>query len=256
MDPTCTTCRGRLPATTDRYLCEACEYRMHTWLRDIPRHLPFMRAMLRPDTGPAQRGGSGRAHSPLPVRLEVLDFLGPGHAVPLEDPHGDQCAGIPISATLYGWARYLASEYPSVYRDRQHDTIRIDRCDGARAHARPGGGGSITAWSAWLDAYLPYAVTRPWADDMYHQLEDLMDRIRRITHTTPRRTAKDAPCPSCSAFALVEREDELHISCLVCPVRLTPEQYTEHRDQVMPDLVRLALLMEATREGDRRKAAA
>jgi hypothetical protein len=58
----------------------------------------------------------------------------------------------------------------------------------------------------------------------------------------------DAPCPGCAAFALQEREDELHISCQVCTVRLTPDEYIEHRSQVMPALAALAVRIAAARE--------
>ncbi|MFG2671383.1 hypothetical protein [Streptomyces sp. NPDC048445] len=234
MDNTCDICHQHAPAGC--YLCEGCAYRMHTWLREIPRHLPLLRDSLRPDTGPAQRGGSGRAHSPLPVRIEVLDLLGPGHVVALPDPHGDQSVGVPLAPLLYGWARYLAAELPSVRLD-EHGTVRIEPCTGPVARR----GSSITAWCSWLDAYLPYAATRPWAADMYEQLEAVLQRIRRITHTAPRRHPKDAPCPSCSAFALVAVDDEWHISCQACSVRLTPDEYAEHRARIMPALAALAL---------------
>ncbi|MFC9247774.1 hypothetical protein ACFT7S_28310 [Streptomyces sp. NPDC057136] len=241
MDNTCRICHH--VTAEDRYLCEGCEYRAHTWLRTLPRQAALLRDCLQPTTGPAQRGGSGRAHSPLPVDVRVLDLLGPGHAVPIEDPHGDQSGGIPIAALLAGWARYLASEIPAVHHDA-HGTIRIDRCQ----DAWPRTGKGIPAWCSWLQAYLPYAVTRPWVEEMYGQLEELLSRIQWVTHTTPRRTARDAPCPGCLAFALVEREDELHISCQVCDVRLTLEQYDVHRAEVMPALARVALLMVAQRE--------
>ncbi|WP_335936649.1 hypothetical protein [Streptomyces sp. PTD5-9] len=248
MTTACLICQHTAP--DDRYLCEACTYRLHTWLRTLPRLAALLQVCLRPEIGPAQRGGSGRAHSPLPVDLRVLDLLGPGHAVPVEDPHGDQTGGVPVGALLAGWARYIASEAPAVRRDA-HGTVRIDRC----TDAWPRAGTGITAWCTWLSGYLPYAATRPWAAEMYTQVEDLVGRIRRITHTTARRTSKDAPCPRCAAFALVEREDELHISCEACGRRLLPDEYLAHRAQVMPALARTALLVAARAEKARQAAA-
>ncbi|WP_406420877.1 hypothetical protein [Streptomyces sp. NBC_00842] len=241
MDNTCAICHQHAPA--DCYLCDGCAYRMHTWLRELPRHLPLLQDSLQPDTGPARRGSSGRAHSPLPVRADVLDILGPGHVVPLEDPHGDQSAGVPISALLVGWARYIATEHQAVWYD-QHGTQRIELCDGAV----PRSGTGIAAWCSWLTAYLPYAVTRPWAADLYEQLEDLLRRVRGITRTAPRRHVMDAPCPGCSAFALVSVDDEWHISCEVCAVRLTPDEYAEHRARVMPALAAIALQIAAAQQ--------
>lgn len=238
MDTTCDICHRHAPA--GHYLCDACQHRVHAWLLEIPQRLVLLRDMLRPDTGPAQRGGSGRAHSPLPVDVRVLDLLGPGHVVPLEDPHGDQTGGVPLAPLLYGWARYIASQMPSVHRDA-HGTVRIQPCTGAWSRR----GSDVPAWCAWLQAYLPYVARQSWARPMYDQLEDVVHRIRRITHTQPRTRAMDAPCPGCGAFALQEREDELLIACAACPVRLTPEAYDEHRAQVMPALARVALLLAA-----------
>lgn len=251
MDTICDVCRH--PAPEDRYLCEACEYQLHTWLRTLPRQAELLRLCLHPATGPAQRGGSGRAHSPLPVDLRVLDLLGPGHAVPLEDPHGDQTGGIPITALLAGWAHYIAGSIPAADR-AAYGAVRVDPYGRPCAWLQAGTG--IAAWCTWLRTSLPYAVTRPLVSDLYSQLDALVARIGLITHTTPRRTPKDAPCPSCTSFALVEWEDQLHITCEACGHRLLPDEYTAHRGQVMPALARVALLMEARREEARREDAA
>ena len=252
MDTTCETCHGRMPATLARYLCEACEYQLHTWLRTLPRQAELLRLCLQPATGPAQRGGSGRAHSPLPVDVRVLDLLGPGHPVFLEDPHGDQSGGIPITALLAGWAHHIAGSIPAADRDT-YGAVHVD--SHGRPYAWPQAGRGIAAWCAWLRTSLPYTVTRPYAADMHGQLQDLIDRIQRITHTTPRRRAMDAPCPDCHAFALVEREDELPVSCEACGHRLTPQQYIAHRDRVMPDLTAMALRMLTAAAAARRTAA-
>jgi hypothetical protein len=243
MDNTCSICRHT--TADDRYLCEGCEYRARTWLRGMPGQAALLQVCLQPTAGPAQRGGTGRAHSPLPLDLRSLDLLGPGHPVPVNDPHGDQTGGVPITALLAGWAHYIASDVPAASRDA-HGTARIERDRYAQAWPRTGTG--IGAWSTWLVRYLPYVVTRPYAEVMYTQLEDLMARIQRITHTQERRTVKDAPCPTCDRWTLIEREDSPHITCEACGHQLTPAQYLAHRDHVMPPLVQLALLMQATRQ--------
>ncbi|MGW1182985.1 hypothetical protein ACWD7Y_05205 [Streptomyces drozdowiczii] len=235
MDTTCEICHHT--TATGRYLCDACEYRARAWLAGLPEQVELLQHCLAPATGPAQRGGTGRAHSPLPVDLRVLDLLGPGHVVPLEDPHGDQSAGVPVTALLAGWAHYIACDVlPAIYID-EHGVLRR----AGTASACPRSGEGVTAWSTWLARYLPHAVTRPYAVEMYEQLHDVVDRIERITHSRPRRRRRQAPCPDCTAFALVEQETELHISCDACGCRLTPDEYAAHRAEVMPALAALAL---------------
>ena len=250
----CAVCHGRMPDATDLYACEACGYRLRCMLRELPKHVPLLEALLRPGSGLPGRGGAGRAHSPMPVRPDVLDLLGPGHVVVLEDPHGDQSAGVPITPLLYGWARYIAYNHPAVGRDR-HGTVQVQPCDGA--HSR---GGTVAAWCSWLIAYLPYAVTQPWVDEMYRQLEELLDRVRAKTGTRPGRSRKDAPCPACSCFALVETDGEWHIMCEACAHKLTRAEYARHHAAVVPALaaiaVRIALQQQSARAEEAEHAAA
>jgi uncharacterized protein (DUF983 family) len=84
-------------------------------------------------------------------------------------------------------------------------------------------------------------MTRPWAGELHDQLEDAVRRARALTGTVIRRTPKDAPCPACTAFALVAADGEWHVECEVCGHRLTPDEYDTHRAEVMPALAAIAL---------------
>ncbi|MCX4676734.1 hypothetical protein OG413_15725 [Streptomyces sp. NBC_01433] len=237
MDDVCLTCHTRMPDRSQRSACTGCEYRLRSWLRDLPHHYVILQALLHPDTGPARRGGGGRAHPPLPVRVAALDLLGPGQPVVLPDPDGDQSAGIPMTALLMGWARYLAQEFPAVNRDDRGHARGVTTCTGARPWHRA----DVPGLCRWLTAYLPYAVTRPWIDDLYEQVQHLLKRVERVTDLKPRVRPMDAPCSQCGAFGLVEHQEELNILCTVCPAVLTPDEYLAHRDRVMPALAALAL---------------
>ncbi|MEU5284148.1 hypothetical protein AB0G97_09025 [Streptomyces sp. NPDC020755] len=237
MDDVCLTCYTRMPDHSQRSACTGCEYRLRSWLRDLPHHYVILQTLLHPDTGPARRGGGGRAHAPLPVRVAALDLLGPGQPVLLDDPHGDQTGGIPMTALLMGWARYLAQEFPAVNRDEHGRPRGVTTCTAAQ----PWHGADVPGLCQWLTAYLPYAVTRPWIDDLYDQVQDLLERAEGITDLKPRARAMDAPCPQCQMFALAEYQEELNILCTECPAVLTPDEYLAHRDRVMPQLAALAL---------------
>lgn len=236
MTARCTVCHDLLSEDAEAYACEACAYRLRGMLKELPRHLPLLEELLQPGSSFGGRGGAGRAHSPMPVRGDIMDLLGPGHVVVLADPHGDQTGGIPITPLLYGWARYIAYTYPAVTRD-WHGTVRIEPCSGPYSRR----GSDASAWCAWLITYLPYAVTQPWLDDMYRQIEDLVDRIRAKTDRRPGRTSRSAPCPECTCFSLVSTEGEPLIMCESCGHHLTPAEYKEHAASVLPALTALAV---------------
>ncbi|MFE3471170.1 hypothetical protein ACFXOI_05700 [Streptomyces bacillaris] len=237
MDTTCEVCHGHAPA--DHYLCEACQHTHLAWLKELPHQVVLLRTLLHPDTGPARRGSTGRAHAPIPVRLDVLDLLGPGQAHTVVDPHGDQTGGVPIGAFLSGWAHYIASDVPTAYRDA-HGTAHIVQSRSATAWPRTGTG--LAAWCTWHERYLPYTATRPYAATLHAELEGLIHRLRRLNHYRPEVRSLDAPCPGCSGWSLVERDDELHITCTICPARLTPAEYAAHRTTTMRQLATTVLL--------------
>lgn len=235
---TCSICLTA-PCEDDRHACRACAYGIRAALAEIPRQLPFLRASLERDGGPAQRG-SGRATAPLPGRLDTLDLLGPGQPVPVADPHGDHTGGIPLTALLHGWATYIAAEVPAIVHRPGHPPM-VTVCDGPWARRGTG----ITAWCSWLTAYLPYAAGRPWVGTFAEQLDDALARVRAITRLTPQRRPKMAPCPNCSGFALLEVDGEWYIRCEACPRVMTREEYAEHARQVLPPLTQLAVRMAA-----------
>ncbi|MEU9777456.1 hypothetical protein [Streptomyces sp. NPDC047968] len=235
MDTLCTAC-DHPTGPTGLHACPACLHRLEAWLAEIPRHLPLLSALLAPTPGPAGPGSTGRAHSPMPLRLDLIDLIGPGQPVAPLDAHGDQTGHPPVGAHLAGWARYIASTYPTAHRDA-HGTVHV-RAGGAEPHPRAGGGPA--GWAAWLIAYLPYAAGHDWIGELYRQTEALVWRLRDKTDRRPRRTARTAPCPACEAFALVSTEGEPHIVCEACGHRLTHEEYRAHSAAVLPAITALA----------------
>lgn len=236
----CAICARTLrPTEQDGYACTACIHRIRSWYTEIPRQLPLLQASLQPDVIPrrGQVGGTGRAHAPVPLRLDVLDLLGPGQILPLDDPHGDQSAGIPLTPLLRGWARYTAAEYPAVWQDK-HGTQHIGPCE----DAVPRRGTDTTAWCTWLIRYLPYAATRPWIRELHDQLQDTIARVRRITATRPGRRPLAAPCPACKCCALVETDGEWDITCEVCGHRLDRDAYDELADSIADGTTAAAIM--------------
>lgn len=236
----CTACDTRLPDDTNAHACPLCLDRLRGLLAEIPRHLPLLAELLAPGTTDAPGpGGTGRAHSPMPVRGDVLNLLGPGAMVQLPDPHGDQ-DHTPGLALLRGWADYIATTAPAAYRDR-HGTVQVTPC--TAPVARHGTGPA--AWCRWLTAYLPQAAEHDWYGEMYRQIEALVWVLRGKTNRQPRRTARSAPCPACEAFALVSTEGEPLTRCEACGQQLTAAEYRDHSAKVLPALTALAVRLAA-----------
>lgn len=217
----CTICRRahRGPGDAHRTACDRCEHRIRGWLHEIPRQLPLLEASLALDGGPAQGRSAGRAHAPLPVRGDVLNLIGPAAPGPVADHRGDQSGALPILAQVYAWAEQIAAD-----RGRDIPPFR-PRAD----------------YTRYIAAHLPYACTQDWITDLHAELGEVIRTVRDITRTEPRRRDKDAPCPSCSAFALIEEDWQPYIDCTTCGLLLTHDEYVAHHQTVMPSLYRTAL---------------
>ena len=231
---TCLSC-AHLAEGEARTVCGRCEARIRRWLREADAQRPLLAASLHLGTAPAagRTGGTGRAHSPLPVRGDVLNLLAAGAPGTVPDPHGDQSGPMPLDAMLSGWAHAVA-------KDR-----------GARPHRRTG-----VTWSAWLLAAMPYVVTASWAGTFYTELDDMISLVRAITATEPRRRHHTAPCPTCHTFALGRLDWDAYVDCEACGLLLTPQEYEAHRARVMPPLVRLGILMTAAQHTQEQEGAA
>ncbi|TQE35459.1 hypothetical protein [Streptomyces ipomoeae] len=223
----CTTpdCGRTLDTQRRRRLCHRCADRLTARLYELQWQLPHLHASLQHDRAPTTGSiHGGRAHSPLPVRADVLNLLGAGANTTLHDPYGearaDQTGPIPIDTMLRGWAEILTD----------HIGLADTPC------RRPG-----HTWAAWHIAYLPWTLTAEWAGLFLVELDDVVRRVRRITHTEPQRHLQDAPCPSCEAFALIDEDWAPYIECEACERLLTRTEYTDHARKVLPGLYRTAL---------------
>lgn len=211
-------------APDGQHLCQLHAGEIRGWLTELPRQAALLEAFVAPPGRPTQGrlGGTGRAHAPVPVDLRVLNLLiGPGHYDPI--PDSDDDGEPPIAAVLGAWAGHIAYHYPATTRD-PYGTARMHPCQ----QAIPTRGETIPGWCAWLLAYLPYALTLPLAADLHRHLDDLIHRVRSLTHDEPRRHPQGAPCPKCDTFALVRTDGEWETVCTSCGHRMEPDAYAEH----------------------------
>jgi hypothetical protein len=235
---TCTICGTALGLDVERYACQACEHAMAYALRRIVVELPLLRAALPPGSAPGGRRPVGRAHSPLPVTLAVLDLLGPGATHLLDDPDGDQTGGIPLGPLLAGWIEYAAGQQLAAHRLRHGRAPQEDAVVPSRA-------GGIPGLCVTLTRHLPYAVTRPWAQQLHADLRIALQTVRAVTGSRPQTRPRLAPCPDCAAFALSVTDGEWHVRCQACGHRMEPDAYAAHASAVLPGLTATAVQIAA-----------
>lgn len=232
---TCTICSHPLGMDTDRYACHGCERTMAHTLRRIVVELPLLRAALPPGSRPGGRPGPGRAHAPLPLDLRVLDLLGPGTPHLLDDdPHGEQTGGIPLGPLLTGWIAYCGEQHQAAHRLRYGTAPQTDA-------VVPSAAGGIPGLCVTLTRHLPYAVTRPWAEQLHADLTAALQTVRQITGSRPVTHPRLAPCPQCDAFALARTDGEWRVRCHACCHRMDPAEYDAHAAAVLPALTLTAL---------------
>jgi hypothetical protein len=232
---TCRICGHQLAADSERHACRACEHTVRYYLSALVSELPGLVACLVPggSTLTGSRFG-GRADAPVPLDLRVLNLLGPG---PGPAEVGEDLTDVPLVGLLRTWADRLAVAFPS--RHSRHGTEYVEPTGGCSA-ARNRAGGDVTAWCAWLTAYLPYAMDLPLVADLHQDLGQALRNVRAITGTQPRTHVRLAPCPACGACAMTRTDGQWEIVCEACEERLDPDEYAEHAAVVLP---RLGLVM-------------
>ncbi|MEU2180082.1 hypothetical protein [Streptomyces thermolilacinus] len=206
----CTICTRPMAAElAHRTACPRCGSRLAAWLEEIPRQLAALADCLEPDgRGDGTGRSAGRAHAPLPVRLDVLTLIGPAAPHPVRDTSGDQAGPVPVAGVLHAWADRLAEDL-GTYLPRMRTT-------------------SAAAYAAYLARHMAVIVTREWVAPLYEEVQETVRRLRAVTRTEPQRRPLEAPCPRCSAVGLVEVDWEVYRECTVCGLLLTADEYKEH----------------------------
>lgn len=243
----CCICSRALPPGTEAHACQACTHRMRGYLATIVAELPELQACLRPGAAPTGGRGAGRAHSPMPLRLDVLNLLGPGYIGTVREP-GEQTGVLPLLPLLDWWTNYIARQHFTAWRTG--GTVWMAPCEGAatqaerpscscRSQRRPRRARSaeqvIAAWCRWLAAYLPYAITQPWVHQLDGDLAEAVAAVRDITRSVPQRHVRLAPCPRCEVTAMVAVDGVWEIVCEACRYRMEPDAYARHAAEVLPE---------------------
>ncbi|MER7833503.1 hypothetical protein [Streptomyces sp. NPDC095602] len=207
--PDCHICHGSMSSElAHRTACPRCGGRLAAWLEEMPRQLAALTDCLELERGEGTGRSAGRAHAPLPVRLDVLTLIGPAAPHPIRDTSGDQAGPVPVAGVLHAWADRLAEDL-GTYLPRMRTA-------------------SAPAYAEYLARHLAVVVTRDWVAPLYEEVQGIVRRMRAITRAEPQRRPLEAPCPQCSAVGLVEVDWEVYRECTVCGLLLTAAEYQEH----------------------------
>lgn len=140
----------RVPRLTESgYLCDPCRDRLDSWLANtgIPEDYALLGFVALPgsvEKAPGSKTGK-RADPPAPVRVEVLDLV--------DDRQGWRSDGTTDGRGVLGliesWGRLV----------REERGMRI-----------PTAPATLTGECAFLHKQLDWLCSRPWIDEMYHEI--------------------------------------------------------------------------------------
>lgn len=176
-------CRGCLPAVADAgQLCARDYERLEQMLDEIPRL--YAALDLQPGRGDPAPLGRAEAESRPPVRVDVLNEIGPG-SPHVSDPdrlqEGELPAAVQLDLLVRDWASYTGED----------DALPI---------------ATVPQLAVWLSARLGWACTHhPAVREFYDELSGLRGRLRplvngvELTQWTGRLPGR---CPACKRLSL------------------------------------------------------
>lgn len=207
-------CDRRCMRMTDRGLCDRCARLLKGNLIELEQiycGLSLERGQSNGDKV------SGSKEPPLPLRLDVLSWLGP--VPPGDAVHGghedDQVGAAPLLATLGSWARLIAEE-------------------------RGLSAGHVDSVITFLLRHHEWSSEQPWADDYAAEIADQvaigrsLGGLWRLTHRLD-----GVPCPRCTVCALTRQDGDEWVLCQSCGAGWSWEHY-ESLTKTLADALREA----------------
>jgi hypothetical protein len=237
----CVICQRRTPTPEDGDACAVCRSRVAGQLRDIPALVDELRdppgadpyalravdlyyppghdrageavplAVERlPAAAVAGKSNAprvqGSREAPVPIRVDVVDLLGPADERTVHDVHGDQVGHLSAATILDGWCRLFAEE-------RREST--------PTPH--------VATQAAWLLDRLDELFKHPAVDEFAGELGDLWHVLRRAAGLTMPRPelVVGVPCKSvdCDLKTLWRLPGSDYVECASCGRLYTMDDY-------------------------------
>lgn len=183
--------------------CRPCRNR----IRGVLMSLPETVAQVWMARHRVQRGGeservSASKEAPIPLRLDVLNLLGPSADAVLTGE--DQTGPVPVVGVLTSWSDLVGEQ------TRQRPVSR-----------------SVSGLTQFLLDHVEWACRQEWVADYAAQLEGLLKTLRRVAGIEPVRIWLPVLCPSCDMRSMVREEGSgWAAECRYCPaIKLSVREY-------------------------------
>lgn len=168
------------------YLCTWCFTRMRRTLTELPAMVIWLEAHLAAG-GSASERVSGTREDPIPLRLDILDLIGPQttSAQPFSPYIGnpdDQLGDPGIESFLRSRSEQVHWETGSAWPEDH----------------------SVTGFVAYLAAALRWVADQDWCDEFFTELLQIASKARRAApwHEVVKHE-KNAVCEKCGSLSLV-----------------------------------------------------
>ncbi|MEU6651299.1 hypothetical protein ABZ904_18100 [Streptomyces sp. NPDC046900] len=198
----CTVCgkAADLPRT-----CRPCRNRIRGAIMSLPETV----ALCWMARHRVQRGGESERvatskTAPLPLRMDVLNLLGPSADAVLSGE--DQIGEVPVVGVLSAWVDLVAEQ------TRQRPSSR-----------------TVSGLTQFLLDRHEWSCRQEWARDYADELEGLLRVLRKVAGIEPIRILLPVTCPTCDMRCMVREEGSgWAAECRACPaVRLSTREYSQ-----------------------------
>lgn len=183
------------PAATVGLLCSRCRNRLSSTLVQIPSLAEWLHDNLTPGSGGNGVRVSGSREEPIPLRTDILDYIGPTSSRELSETMGSttrelNSAGMPervqigepsLLDVVGSWCLLVSEEHGDGWPN----------------------GNDLASLCRWLHSQLDWICAQPWVDEMLANLVDVARKAERLAPREAEHRILKPPCPSCNCKALV-----------------------------------------------------
>ncbi|MFD5711342.1 hypothetical protein ACFWHW_13245 [Streptomyces pharetrae] len=185
--------------------CRPCRNRIRGLLFGLPEAVvQTWMARHRVQRGTNGERVSASKKAPMPLRMDVLNLLGPSADAVLSGE--DQEGPVPVVGVLSGWSDLVAEQ------TRQRPVSH-----------------TVSGLTQHLLDHVEWACRQEWIADFAAELEGLLKTLRKVSGIEPVRILLPVTCPTCDLRAMVREEGSgWAAQCRYCSVvKLSAREYAQ-----------------------------